>query len=124
MCVSVEEIEQMTGLFQQKQRELLVAVSRVEELSDQLEALRSNRLEPPLPPPSHHHHNTSTSSTAELERLYKELQVSSQAWTLTELQHGLQVILVIFQGLCISSYNTSLHNNNDMKRSWLKHQNK
>lgn len=124
MCVSVEEIEQMTGLFQQKQRELLVAVSRVEELSDQLEALRSNRLEPPLPPPSHHHHNTSTSSTAELERLYKELQVSSQARTLTELQHGLQVILVIFQGLCISSSNTSLHNNNDMKCSWLKHQNK
>lgn len=124
MCVSVEEIEQMTGLFQQKQRELLVAVSRVEELSDQLEALRSNRLEPPLPPPSHHHHNTSTSSTAELERLYKELQVSSQARTLTELQHGLQVILVIFQGLCISSSNTSLHNNNNMKHSWLKHQNK
>nr|XP_046232665.1 apoptosis-stimulating of p53 protein 2-like isoform X2 [Scatophagus argus] len=69
----VEEIEQMTGLFQQKQRELLVAVSRVEELSGQLEALRSNRLEPPLPPPLPHHHNT-TSSTAELERLYKELQ--------------------------------------------------
>ncbi|XP_033480652.1 apoptosis-stimulating of p53 protein 2-like [Epinephelus lanceolatus] len=70
----VEEIEQMTGLFQQKQRELLVAVSRVEELSDQLEALRSNRLEPPLPPP-HHHHNT---STAELERLYKELQLRNK----------------------------------------------
>ena len=70
-CVSVEEIEQMTGLFQQKQRELLVAVSRVDELSDQLEALRSNRLEHPLPPP-HHHGN---SSTAELERLYQELQV-------------------------------------------------
>lgn len=61
----------MTGLFQQKQRELLVAVTRVEELSNQLEVLKSGRLEPPLPPP---HHN-STSSTAELERLYKELQV-------------------------------------------------
>ncbi|XP_068582892.1 apoptosis-stimulating of p53 protein 2-like isoform X2 [Cebidichthys violaceus] len=80
----VEEIEQMTGLFQQKQRELLVAVSRVEELSDQLEALRSNRLEallPPAPPPPpphslHHHHNTS--STAELERLYKELQLRNK----------------------------------------------
>uniref|UniRef100_A0A3B5AQY4 Apoptosis-stimulating of p53 protein 2-like n=1 Tax=Stegastes partitus TaxID=144197 RepID=A0A3B5AQY4_9TELE len=70
----VEEIEQMTGLFQQKQRELLVAVARVEELSDQLEALRSNRLEPPLPLP--HHHNTS--STAELERLYKELQLRNK----------------------------------------------
>ncbi|XP_051237223.1 apoptosis-stimulating of p53 protein 2 isoform X2 [Dicentrarchus labrax] len=71
----VEEIEQMTGLFQQKQRELVVAVSRVEELSDQLEALRSNRLEPPLPPPPHHHN---TSSTAELERLYKELQLRNK----------------------------------------------
>ncbi|XP_027139079.1 apoptosis-stimulating of p53 protein 2 [Larimichthys crocea] len=75
----VEEIEQMTGMFQQKQRELLVAVSRVEELSDQLETLRSNRLEPPLPPPSlSHHHNTSTSSTAELDRLYKELQLRNK----------------------------------------------
>ncbi|KAK5865499.1 hypothetical protein PBY51_019765 [Eleginops maclovinus] len=70
----VEEIEQMTGLFQQKQRELMVAVSRVEELSDQLDTLRSNRLEPPLPPPHHH----TTSSAAELERLYKELQLRNK----------------------------------------------
>lgn len=69
----------MTGLFQQKQRELLLAVSRVEELSDQLEVLRSHSLEPPLPPPSHHQQNISISSTAELEHLYKELQVSSPA---------------------------------------------
>ncbi|XP_029929812.1 apoptosis-stimulating of p53 protein 2-like isoform X2 [Myripristis murdjan] len=80
----VEEIEQMTGLFQQKQRELLAAVARVEELSNQLEALRSSRLEPPLPPPPlHHHHNTSSSSSssssaAELERLYKELQLRNK----------------------------------------------
>ena len=72
LCASVEEIEQMTGLFQQKQRELMVAVTRVDELSDQLEALRSNRLEPPLPLP--HLHNT-TSSSSDLDRLYKELQV-------------------------------------------------
>ncbi|XP_074552144.1 apoptosis-stimulating of p53 protein 2-like [Halichoeres trimaculatus] len=73
----VEEIEQMTGLFQQKQRELLAAVSRVEELSDQLEALRSNRFEPPFPPPNHpYHHNAS--STSELERLYKELQLRNK----------------------------------------------
>ncbi|XP_034534164.1 apoptosis-stimulating of p53 protein 2-like isoform X2 [Notolabrus celidotus] len=73
----VEEIEQMTGLFQSKQRELLAAVSRVEELSDQLEALRSNRFEPPFPPPNHpYHHNTS--STTELERLYKELQLRNK----------------------------------------------
>ncbi|KAM3623599.1 uncharacterized protein V6R79_013131 [Siganus canaliculatus] len=75
----VEEIEQMTGLFQQKQRELLVAVSRVEELSDQLEALRSNRLDPSLLPPAlSHHYNSSSSSTAELERLYKELQLRNK----------------------------------------------
>lgn len=84
----MEEIEQMTGLFQQKQRELLVAVSRVEELSDQLEALRSNRLEPPLPPPPLPYHHNTTSSTAELERLYKELQVRSQSRTSSDLQNG------------------------------------
>lgn len=55
----VEEIEQMNGLFQQKQRELLMAVSRVEELSKQLETLRSGKPD----------------EIAELERLYKELQV-------------------------------------------------
>lgn len=62
LCLSVsavEEIEQMNGLFQQKQRELLMAVSRVEELSKQLETLRSGKLD----------------EITELERLYKELQV-------------------------------------------------
>lgn len=82
VCVVVEEIEQMTGLFQQKQVELMVAVSRVEELSDQLDTLRSNRHEPPLPPPHHH----TTSSAAELERLYKELQVRPRLiWPLVVL---------------------------------------
>ncbi|XP_069023788.1 apoptosis-stimulating of p53 protein 2-like isoform X2 [Embiotoca jacksoni] len=73
----VEEIEQMTTLFQQKQRELLAAVGRVEELSDQLEALRSNRLEPPCPPsaPPHYHNSF---STAELECLFKELQLRNK----------------------------------------------
>ncbi|XP_071359231.1 apoptosis-stimulating of p53 protein 2b [Trachinotus anak] len=74
----VEEIEQMTSLFQQKQRELLVAVARVEELSDQLEVLRSNRLEAPLPPPPPPHHHNTSSSTVELERLYKELQLRNK----------------------------------------------
>ncbi|XP_060922554.1 apoptosis-stimulating of p53 protein 2-like [Limanda limanda] len=73
----VEEIEQMTGLFQQKQRELLVAVARLEELSDQLEVLRSPRVEPPPPPPPPHHHNT-PSSTVELELLCKELQLRNK----------------------------------------------
>ncbi|XP_076841111.1 apoptosis-stimulating of p53 protein 2b isoform X1 [Brachyhypopomus gauderio] len=65
----VEEIEQMSGLFQQKQRELLGAVSRVEELSRQLEMLRgAARLED----------DSTHSSAGELERLYKELQLRNK----------------------------------------------
>uniref|UniRef100_H3C9G5 Ras association domain-containing protein n=1 Tax=Tetraodon nigroviridis TaxID=99883 RepID=H3C9G5_TETNG len=40
-----EEVQQMSQLLQQKQRELLLAASRVEQLSQQLEALRSSRPE-------------------------------------------------------------------------------
>ncbi|KAL1006194.1 hypothetical protein UPYG_G00069080 [Umbra pygmaea] len=65
----VEEIEQMNGLFQSKQRELLVAVSRVEELSRQLETLKNVNIE------SSH---DSPGSTGELERLYKELQLRNK----------------------------------------------
>ncbi|OWK08603.1 hypothetical protein Celaphus_00010840, partial [Cervus elaphus hippelaphus] len=64
----VEEIEQMNSLFQQKQRELVLAVSKVEELTRQLEMLKNGRIEG-------HHDNQS--AVAELDRLYKELQVSS-----------------------------------------------
>lgn len=71
----------MTSLFQQKQRELLLAASRVEELSDQLEALRSGRMEPALLPPSHHQHV----ATMELECLYKELQVGQKSAPLVQL---------------------------------------
>ncbi|XP_056136569.1 apoptosis-stimulating of p53 protein 2-like [Lampris incognitus] len=70
----VEEIEQMSGLFHHKQRELLVAVARVEELSQQLEALRSSRAEH-LP---HHPASSSSSSATELERLCKELQLRNK----------------------------------------------
>ncbi len=64
----VEEIEQMNGLFQQKQRELVVAVSRVEELNRQLDMLQSGKMDIP--------HEAGPSSSRELERLYKELQVA------------------------------------------------
>ncbi|XP_066509967.1 apoptosis-stimulating of p53 protein 2-like [Hoplias malabaricus] len=63
----VEEIEQMNGLFQQKQRELLMAVSRVEELSRQLELLRQGKLD-----------ESGHGSAGELERLYKELQLRNK----------------------------------------------
>lgn len=62
----VEEIEQMNSLFQQKQRELVLAVSKVEELTRQLEMLKNGRIDG---------HHDSQSAVAELDRLYKELQV-------------------------------------------------
>lgn len=66
LSILVEEIEQMNSLFQQKQRELVLAVSKVEELTRQLEMLKNGRIDG-------HHDNQS--AVAELDRLYKELQV-------------------------------------------------
>ncbi|KAI5937695.1 apoptosis-stimulating of p53 protein 2 isoform X1 [Manis javanica] len=65
----VEEIEQMNSLFQQKQRELVLAVSKVEELSRQLEMLKNGRIDG---------HHDSQSAVAELDRLYKELQLRNK----------------------------------------------
>ncbi|NXH14407.1 ASPP2 protein, partial [Bucco capensis] len=65
----VEEIEQMNSLFQQKQRELVLAVSKVEELTRQLEMLKNGRLDGC-------HDNQS--AAAELDRLYKELQIRNK----------------------------------------------
>ncbi|KAG9334882.1 hypothetical protein JZ751_006362 [Albula glossodonta] len=65
----VEEIEQMSGLFQQKQRELVLAVSKVEELSRQLEMLKNGKMEAL---------HDSQSSAAELDHLYKELQLRNR----------------------------------------------
>ncbi|XP_006871207.1 PREDICTED: apoptosis-stimulating of p53 protein 2 isoform X2 [Chrysochloris asiatica] len=65
----VEEIEQMNSLFQQKQRELVLAVSKVEELTRQLEMLKNGRIEG---------HQDSQSAVAELDRLYKELQLRNK----------------------------------------------
>lgn len=62
----MEEIEQINNLFQQKQRELVMAASKVEELNRQLELLKNGKMD-------NFHDNQS--SVAELDRLYKELQV-------------------------------------------------
>ncbi|XP_007564722.1 apoptosis-stimulating of p53 protein 2-like isoform X1 [Poecilia formosa] len=67
----VEEIEQMTSLFQRKHNELELAAAKVEELSSQLEALRNARFEPPFP---FHPHN----SSSELKDLYKDLQLRNK----------------------------------------------
>ncbi|XP_061087199.1 apoptosis-stimulating of p53 protein 2-like isoform X2 [Conger conger] len=65
----VEEIEQMSSLFQQKQRELVLAVSKVEDLSRQLEMLKNGKMDT---------FHDKQSSAAELDRLYKELQVRNK----------------------------------------------
>ncbi|XP_036309305.1 apoptosis-stimulating of p53 protein 2 isoform X1 [Pipistrellus kuhlii] len=65
----VEEIEQMNSLFQQKQRQLVLAMSKVEELTRQLEMLKNGRIDG-------HHDNQS--AVAELDRLYKELQLRNK----------------------------------------------
>lgn len=64
--VSVEQVEQMNSLLLQKQKELVVAVSKVEELSKQLETLKNGQLDAL---------HSNQSSVAELDRLYRELQV-------------------------------------------------
>uniref|UniRef100_G3SPH5 Tumor protein p53 binding protein 2 n=1 Tax=Loxodonta africana TaxID=9785 RepID=G3SPH5_LOXAF len=65
----VEEIEQMNSLFQQKQRELVLATSKVEELTRQLEMLKNGRIDG---------HQDSQSAVAELDRLYRELQLRNK----------------------------------------------
>ncbi|XP_023382433.1 apoptosis-stimulating of p53 protein 2-like [Pteropus vampyrus] len=69
LFILVEEIEQMNSLFQQKQKELVLAVSKVEELTRQLEMLKNGRVDG-------HHDNQS--AVAELDRLYKELQLRNK----------------------------------------------
>lgn len=85
--VLVEEIEQMNSLFQQKQRELVLAMSKVEELTRQLEMLKNGRIEG-------HHDNQS--AVAELDRLYKELQVPGR------LQGGLPSQPSVTANTCFS----------------------
>lgn len=70
----VEEIEQMNNLFQQKQRELAMAATKVEDLNRQLELLKNGKMD-------NFHDNQS--SVAELDRLYKELQVCRRGNVLT-----------------------------------------
>ncbi|XP_068183112.1 apoptosis-stimulating of p53 protein 2a isoform X2 [Antennarius striatus] len=65
----VEEIEQMNNLFQQKQRELVMAASKVEELNRQLELLKNGKID---------NFQDNQGSVAELDRLYKELQLRNK----------------------------------------------
>lgn len=71
----------MNSLFQQKQRELVVAVSKVEELSRQLEMLKNGKMDAL-------HDNQS--AVAELDRLYRELQV----WNLN-ISHTIHIACIL-----------------------------
>ncbi|XP_067276959.1 apoptosis-stimulating of p53 protein 2a isoform X2 [Pseudorasbora parva] len=62
----VEQVEQMNSLLLQKQKELVVAVAKVEELSKQLESLKNGQLDSL---------QGNQNSVAELDRLYRELQM-------------------------------------------------
>ncbi|KAI7805287.1 putative apoptosis-stimulating of p53 protein 2, partial [Triplophysa rosa] len=62
----VEEIGKMNSLLLQKQRELVVAVSKAEELSKQLETVKNGQTDML---------RNNQSSVVELDRLYRELQL-------------------------------------------------
>lgn len=79
----------MNNLFQQKQRELVMAASKVEELSRQLELLKNGKME-------NFHENQS--SAAELDRLYKELQVCRSS--VDSIQFNTKTKLSSKDGLC------------------------
>lgn len=61
---SASDLESIRALFNEKEKELSVAVAKVEELTRQLEELRRGRVQPA--PPSAH----------ELDKLRRELMVS------------------------------------------------
>ncbi|XP_061692964.1 apoptosis-stimulating of p53 protein 2a isoform X2 [Syngnathoides biaculeatus] len=65
----VEEIEQMNNLFVQKQRELVMAASKVEEFSQQLDLIKNGKLDG---------YHFQQSGMAELDRFYTELQLRIQ----------------------------------------------
>ena len=61
----------MRALFNEKEKELVVAVGKVDELSDQLEKIRSGRLA------ALRDNNQNSPAMMELERLRQELLVSN-----------------------------------------------
>uniref|UniRef100_A0A8C9KDQ7 Tumor protein p53 binding protein 2 n=1 Tax=Panthera tigris altaica TaxID=74533 RepID=A0A8C9KDQ7_PANTA len=79
----VEEIEQMNSLFQQKQRELVLAVSKVEELGRQLEVLKNGRLDG-------RHDGRCAAAERPLQASFRPLQAGSSRLRLTAVTCGRQ----------------------------------
>ena len=71
------ELEAIKSLFNEKEKELSVAVSRVEDLSHQLESLRQGRINGL----QHGEANNNHPALQELNRLRKEVVVSIQIWS-------------------------------------------
>ncbi len=63
----------MNNLLHQKQKELVVAVSKVDDLSKQLETLKNSQLDTL---------HSNQSSVGELDILYRELQVRAEDVTI------------------------------------------
>ncbi|XP_051908987.1 protein phosphatase 1, regulatory subunit 13Bb isoform X2 [Hippocampus zosterae] len=70
------EIEQVSGLFQEKQAELQAAALRVEQLSSQLEELRRGKLNGVPAAPGGQ--VTGAAAALELRKLYQELQIRNK----------------------------------------------
>lgn len=63
-CTSASDLDSIRALFNEKEKELSMAVAKVEELTRQLEELRRGRRE-----------NAPPSTAQELEKLRRELMV-------------------------------------------------
>lgn len=66
VCCAASDLDSIRALFNDKEKELSVAVAKVEELTRQLEELRRGRRE-----------NNPPSTTQELEKLRRELMVNT-----------------------------------------------
>lgn len=69
--VSASDLESIRALFNEKEKELTMAVAKVDELTRQLEDVQKGRGHPPASPAS-----------MELDKLRAELLVSRVVWSL------------------------------------------
>ena len=71
--ISDSELDSVKALFNEKEKELSLAVARVEHLTKQLEEIQNGKL-------SGINGTTQSAAVAELEKLRKELVVSRSYW--------------------------------------------
>ena len=71
LCCTDYELESIKALFNEKEKELALAVNKVDEMTRQLEEIRSGRIKSST-------NTQSPAALAELEKLKKELAVCSE----------------------------------------------